>query len=771
MVLRNVLKCEYEIVWKYQRCQGLYAIIKVCVLRGDWGYDCRWFTRLLVFVIISSLGSFADVHQEKQIPQGPPHHEVTVALKLIQVFVTDRKGNPIPDLRRQDFVVTADGRPVDITEFESHRLLPTTRPVQHVAEPPSPAPPSTSAPSTRLPNKYFLFFDFAYNNHRGISKAKEAALRFLDTKIDVAAEVGVLSLSLMRGLVVHEYLSTDHLRIRETVAALDVGKALSSGRAGDIEEEYWRRMDEADTLSRGRPGVSPGRKSFGELNADRQAAKNQALTVLQRITDLAKALRNSPGQKHFLFFSTGVPGSMIHGYSGYAQASAKIRGNDGSPRGYDFGDPVLRTANEEMFKELATSGCSFFSFDTREAALPTAAASLFAYEEETFGTGNRDIFSEKGVAKPPVGFYKDEKLTGGPSIGRLSERTGGIYFASIDEYEKSLNKVRALTGNYYVLGYRINDEGDGRFHDLRVKVLRKGCEVRAQSGYYGPRPFRDLSETEKGLHLIDLALAGRAAYETPIAIPLLPLAYCDANSTCLDILTKLTPDAMTQFLGQKVEVVTLVFDGRQDLIALRRVETDLPKSEPRDVIALSRFGLGPGRYDCRVVVRDLEKGVAAVASGRAELAEPPTEGLRVFAPLLVRPANPSSIYLESSEGAAKAAETDRSPYVFNRNRFSPILGDEVPAGSANLAAVVPFLALRILALRVDFEANIVNAASGSAFLVAMTSVNKPMVGTTQSVALDFSLAGVPPGSYEFVVSAVDRDSGLTSEGRIPLLIK
>lgn len=53
----------------------------------------------------------------------------------------------------------------------------------------------------------------------------------------------------------------------------------------------------------------------------------------------------------------------------------------------------------------------------------------------------------------------------------------------------------------------------------------------------------------------------------------------------------------------------------------------------------------------------------------------------------------------------------------------------------------------------------------------MTSVNKPMVGTTESIFLDFSLAGVPPGSYEFVVSAEDRDSGLTSEGRITLTIQ
>jgi hypothetical protein len=69
------------------------------------------------------------------------------------------------------------------------------------------------------------------------------------------------------------------------------------------------------------------------------------------------------------------------------------------------------------------------------------------------------------------------------------------------------------------------------------------------------------------------------------------------------------------------------------------------------------------------------------------------------------------------------------------------------------------------------EAKLVDAASGRETLVALTSVSKPIVGTTESLAIDFSLAGVPPGSYEFVVSAVDKETGLGSEARTSLKIK
>lgn len=49
-------------------------------------------------------------------------HEVTVTVKLIQVYVIDEKGEPISDLHRTDFKVLDNGKVMEITEFESHIL-------------------------------------------------------------------------------------------------------------------------------------------------------------------------------------------------------------------------------------------------------------------------------------------------------------------------------------------------------------------------------------------------------------------------------------------------------------------------------------------------------------------------------------------------------------------------------------------------------------------------------------------------------------------------
>ena len=55
-------------------------------------------------------------------PQAPLQHEVSVTLKLIQVFVTGPDGKPALDLAKSDFILTDNGKPQTITDFESHAL-------------------------------------------------------------------------------------------------------------------------------------------------------------------------------------------------------------------------------------------------------------------------------------------------------------------------------------------------------------------------------------------------------------------------------------------------------------------------------------------------------------------------------------------------------------------------------------------------------------------------------------------------------------------------
>jgi len=65
---------------------------------------------IIGFGIIAGPSSHSSsAFQEVAQLQKPLQHEVSVTLKLIQVYVTDKKGKPVQDLEKADFIVYDNG--------------------------------------------------------------------------------------------------------------------------------------------------------------------------------------------------------------------------------------------------------------------------------------------------------------------------------------------------------------------------------------------------------------------------------------------------------------------------------------------------------------------------------------------------------------------------------------------------------------------------------------------------------------------------------------
>jgi len=84
---------------------------------------------------------------------------------------------------------------------------------------------------------------------------------------------------------------------------------------------------------------------------------------------------------------------------------------------FDFGDQRLRAQNEELLKELSSSNCLVFSFDTREKDI-----NMFRDDNETFITGDRTIAFD---ARADTIYYRDSRTGGESTLRRLSGATGG----------------------------------------------------------------------------------------------------------------------------------------------------------------------------------------------------------------------------------------------------------------------------------------------------------------------------------------------------------
>jgi VWFA-related protein len=685
--------------------------------------------------------------QEPQTLTKPLQYEVTVTLKLIQVCITDKKGRPVRDLTKTDFVLFDDGKPATLTEFEKHDV---GLPAAEIDTTSSPGPGGATARPQSLGRTFFLFFDFAFNSQKGIVKAIEAGTRFLKSQFQTNDRVALVTYSMLRGITVHEYLTPDLDKIREALAGLS-GKEVS-GRADEIEQEYWQQAaDLAPTGLGDRRNADAAR-----LEGQRRESKSQAHFYLLRLTALAQALRLVPGQKTILFFSTGVPYSLIFGNQSstpdtQAHASA-----------FDMGDSLLRPLYEQMVKEFAASNCAFYALDTRESA---KVSNLFAYDEQradAFEAMNLSVFSTK------TDIYRDDKTTGLGSLTILSKDTGGQYFGNISRYDKSLDQIQSLTGTYYVLGYRTSQAEDGRFHEIKVEVKRPGCQVRGQVGYFNPKPFRDYSKLEKDIQLFDLALNERSGGQAPKIFPMTTLAYDAGEGLRLRALARIPKDVIEFFGGKAAELIALFFDGQENVLSLQRTTADLNNYKGADLLFTSGIAPPAGAVKCRLVIRDLETGQSAVASAKVFLVKPEPARIAVATPLLLIP----EAQIRSLDGTAKGKLDPLSwhdIYPFDPGRYAPVVGEE-PVRAARVVIVVPFTLPGADEHDVVFSSYLINSANGQNLPVAVQPVNRFVVGHVHAQLLEMALDQVPSGKYMVYVNAGDRTAGALASGHVPLTI-
>ncbi|MBP6059626.1 MAG: VWA domain-containing protein [Candidatus Saccharicenans sp.] len=653
--------------------------------------------------------------QQNQEFNQPLQYNISVVLKLITVYVTDKKGNPVEDLGREDFMVTDNGQPVKLTEFEKHRLkVDETKASQREGEAATvlvPAAVPAEQAVTVQPRKFFLLFDFAFNQAKGILKAKKAAQHFLEKVVRADDEVSVLSYSMIKGLTVHEYLTKDHNKVRQVIDS--IGSKDLAGRASEIEENYWLMAQESQaggSVFNSSASVDIKNENAKERNreAERQESKRIAENYILRMTALAQALRYEPGQKHFIVFSTGIPSSMVYGNQA---------GNPNSLYGrskFDAGDRVLRAENENMYKELAAANCTIYAFDTRESA---REVDLFAYDRVTFEESqlHRGMFTDSGVFQDNTDVFRDEKTLGGNSLKRMTDLTGGKYFSNINFYEKNLELVQAMTGTYYVVGYYTSEIADGRFHEVKVEVKRPGCEVRSQSGYFNPKPFRDFTELEKKLHLFDLALNERSFSKLPVRFPMSCIGLQLTEGSGVKMTASVPGEITSRFEGDRVEYVTLVFDEKNDIRQMRRLETDRHLLQGKTVILTSVIPLEPGDYTCRLVIRDLATGLSAVSSAKALVPAATKSSLTLGTPFLLREEGDCT-YIETKSDHNRLSRLFSEMYSFDQKVYVPLVG-QISKQTRRLRALVPFNVAEESEAEVALAVRLIEATTGQTRLL------------------------------------------------------
>lgn len=219
--------------------------------------------------------------QQDQQPQGQFGERVEVREVLLDVLVTDRQGNVIVGLDKNDFQVTEDGKPVELTgiTFYSNRRL-----VQASDELAKRGVTAEQVPEDR----YFVLF---FEDSPLMSQQLDAGRRAREwVKTGLLPNDWVAVVSHDSKLKVHEDFTRDR-------------KALDQGVADAVKG----KDDDGNWPSRIKEGTGPSLRAGLPRGKE---LRDKSVTAYDAMRLIAEATGSITGRKNLLLFTSGFPAQI-----------------------------------------------------------------------------------------------------------------------------------------------------------------------------------------------------------------------------------------------------------------------------------------------------------------------------------------------------------------------------------------------------------------------------------------------------------------------------
>ena len=607
--------------------------------------------------------------QQPARPQDEPRDReevVRITSNLVQVdaVVTDRKGQPVADLRPEEFQIYEDGRPQKITNFSFVSVAPgaeetspppagPSRAAARKGDPSSPVPPVRLRPE-QVRRTFALVVDDLGLSFESMHFVRAALRRFVDEQMQPGDLVAIIRTG--AGVGALQQFTSDK---RLLYAAIDRVKWNSRGRAGVAA--FAAREDSPlvnASLAPSADGPVATATTKTDIERDARASVNDfkdeifAVGTLGAINYVIRGLREMPGRKSVVLLSDSMRVFDSKGEENYRTLQALRRLTDLANRA----SVVIYTIDPRGLPYIGpTSADNMTGLTTLSDGTVTVAMSGPAQTEALMARTKDYWDSQEGLSY-------------------LALETGGFFFHDNNDLNRGIQKALDDSRGYYLIGYRPEEStfdpktGQRRYHQIAIRVTRPGLLVRTRSGFFGvseqdARPLRQTtaqqlmaaitSPFESGA--VDLRLTSIFLDDPQFGPFMRSFIYVDGSSLSFQD----QPDGSHR---ATVDVLAVTFDDAGTPVDMRsRAESVVVRGDEyrRAVEQGLIFGINlpvkkPGAFQLRIAVRDSGSGRVGSANQFIEVPDVKKDRLTL-----------SGIYLAEREEEANlraaATGTDEAP--------------------------------------------------------------------------------------------------------------
>ncbi len=550
----------------------------------------NWWLALLSIASASALG----VAGQAQQAQEPALIHVRVNVVEVRVVVRDEHGKPVPNLSRDDFRLSDNGKPQTIANFTVE--TPEVRSARAAAV--TPAGSTEAVMPASAPERFVaMVFDDMHLSTGDLMYARNSATAFLDG-LEPGDRVGLYSLS---GSLNHDF-TADKEELKKALAGLSSHFAMVS-RQGDCPKVSYYLANQVDTFHDDtafrlivndalhcaygndpkmmQQAESLARNAVQQAMALGQADNNQ---IYDQLLAIVKWMEKKPGRRTVVFISPGV--SLTNDRARLQRVLEEANRQN----------IVVNTLDARgVFTEGGYSGDSGGPLPPRAMALSSQEA-----QEQT------------------------ELLVS------LADGTGGTHYLNSNDIAGGLKRLGDEPATSYILTFSPTAvKGDGAFHKLKVELTgQRHYQVEARTGYYDDKKVGDSAQQVEA-EIRSALYSGSEQLDMPMD---LQLAAVKNGTTEAKI-------QITVMLGIKdvpfrkeedrncniLTTVVAIFDdngnyvmGGEKSLQLRLTAPTYDKFLNTGVPMRAEYTVKPGRYLVRQLVREDAGGRISVRGGMVE---------------------------------------------------------------------------------------------------------------------------------------------------------
>ena len=413
-------------------------------------------------------------------PQVPAFSErVEVRVLDLDVDVTDSKGQPVPDLKREDFTVSIGGKPMPIDYFARVADGTIHAPDLSTASPDQVLAAYTKGGEATVPRNFLIYIDLGYISP-GIRNRSINALSDFVTRLGPNDATRIVLFD----------------RSPRVLQDWTTSKESAMSALARIERErpgMSRLQTERQTLAQ--IDSTPRRRRGAYVQQYAAEISQEIQTMLTSMENELVTLSPLAGKKSFIFLTGGFsyqPGFVMAQYASGSVAAPGLSFTDVRQIPQRVGGLVQNANSDEI---------TFFTVD---------ATGLTG---EGVGAGNDDPLG----SRPGVSFQARQDRQAG--LQEMALDTGGRALLNTNDFDRGLGRVYQAVSTYYTVGVNLSNLPVGRYEKVDVTVNRPGVTVRARKGF-AARPETVLVEQR-----------ARATMETDLAYTAIPASIQTAPAT------------------------------------------------------------------------------------------------------------------------------------------------------------------------------------------------------------------------------------------------